>query len=302
MAEHIAYLDGEFIPESECKLHISDSAIRKGDSVFDVERTFNGKVFRLGEHMERLYRSLNYVRIDPGLDLEQMEELALEVIKRNEPLREDGSDYWVTQIISRGRTPRAATEGAKPTVCVLVEPITFYRYARFYKTGVHAVFPRTRSYSPQSLDPKVKHYSRMNFALAELEAADVDPEAYPVLLDLNGNISENTAGNFFMVSKGVLQTPGTRESLQGITRMVLMELADQLGIPTIEEDLQPYDAYNADEAFLATTSYCILPVGRIDNRPIGQEIPGPITKRLLAAWSDMVGLDIVDQALRFSHE
>ena len=162
------------------------------------------------------------------------------------------------------------------------------------------VFPRIRSYSSQSLDPKIKHHSRMNFDLADLEATDVDPDAHAVLLDLDGNIAESTTANFFIVTNGVLRTPGDSVALQGITRTAVFELAKQLEIPAVEEALQPYDAYTADEAFLVNTAYCVLPVGRIDNRSIGRGVPGPITRSLLAAWSEMVGLDITDQALQYA--
>ena len=205
----------------------------------------------------------------------------------------------MTQIVTRGMGVKV-TDVVSPSICIRVAPIDFTEYARFYNTGAHVVFARTRSYPPQSLDPKVKHYSRMNFTLAELEAADVDPEAFPVLLDLEGNISENIGGNFFIVTKGVLRTPGDRDILKGISRMTVGDLASQLGIPMVEGDIQPYDAYTADEAFLTTTSYCVLPVGRIDNRPIGEGAPGPVTKSLWAAWSEKVGVDIVDQALRYA--
>ena len=297
MAEYIAYLNGEFIPESEAKFHVADRGVQRGDLVFDATRTFNGKIFRLREHMERLYRSLKYARIDPGLTMEGMEQLTTEVLARNEPLREPGVDHVVTLIVTRGHGVKV-TDPVPPTICIKVHPIGFSGYARFYRTGAHVVFPRTRSYPTQSLDPKVKHYSRMNFTLAELEAMDIDPDAYPVLLDMRGNLSENGSGNFFIVTKGVLRTPGDHDILQGISRMTVLDLAEQLGIPAVEEDLQPYDAYTADEAFLTTSSYCVLPVGRIDNRPLDGEVPGPIVKRLWAAWSELVGLDIVDQALR----
>ena len=100
---------------------------------------------------------------------------------------------------------------------------------------------------------------------------------------------------FFIVTNGVLRTPDDRSTLQGVSRAVLLELSEQLGIPTAQENLQPYDVYTAEEAFLCSTPYCLLPVGRVDKRTIGEEAPGPITKQLLAAWSEMVGLDIVDQ-------
>ena len=297
MAEQVAFFNGEYVPDVECKIHVTDRGLRTGDAVFDVERTFDGKIFRLREHLERLYRSMKYVRVDPGMTIDEMEDITNEVVQRNEPLRGEAGDYWVHQVITRGRGFKS-TDHVPPTICIRVEPIHFDRYVHFYKTGAHVVFPRTRAYPADALDPKVKHYSRMNFNLAELEARDVDPHAYPVLLDMDGNVSESSAANFFMVSKGVLRTPGDAASLQGITRNTVLELAHQLGIPTVEEDLQPYDAYNADEAFLTTTSYCILPVGRIDNRPLTEQVPGPVTRSLWAAWSEMVGLDIVDQATR----
>ena len=299
MAGYIAYFNGEFIPDSECKLHLGDRGIQKGDLVFDAQRTFNGDIFRLREHLERLYRSLTYLRLDPGLTIDEMEELTLEVVRRNEPLREPGSDYSVRQVVTRGRGVRV-TDQVPPTVCIYVAPYDFTQYARFYKTGAHVVFPRTRSYPTVCVDPKIKHFSRLNFAMAELEVADIDPDAYPVLLDLEGNITESVGANFFIVTKGVLQTPGDRDILQGISRMTVLEMAEQLGIPVEERNLQPYHAYNADEAFLTTTGYCVLPVGRIDNRPIGREVPGAVTKRLWAVWSEMVGIDIVDQALSFA--
>ena len=296
MPEYVAYFNGQFVPDSACKVHVSDRGFRAGDVVYDMERTFDGKIYRLREHLDRLYRSLKYVRIDPGLTLKDLEALTLQVLERNEPLRQPGSDFLVSQFVSRGSGARA-TDKATPTVGIRVQPINFSQYARFYRTGAHVVFPRTRSYSSQSLDPKVKHFSRLNFALAELEAAEIDPDAYPVLLDLEGNIAESIAANFFIVTNGAVRTPNPGNILQGISRTTVLELASQLGIPAAGQDLQPYDAYTADEAFLATTYFCILPVSRIDNRCVGSEAPGPITKRLLAAWSQLVGLDIVEQAL-----
>ncbi len=296
MIERISYLNGQFIPDSECKVHVTDRGFRAGDVVYDMERTFDGKIYRLREHLERLYRSLKYVRIDPGLTIDRFEAMTLELLERNEPLRGQGNDYLVNQFVSRGNGGRA-NDPVPPTVGIRVQPINFAGYARFYRTGAHVVIPRTRSYSAQSLDPKVKHYSRLNFALAELEATDVDPDAYPLLLDLEGNLSENISANFFIVTGGLIRTPGESNILQGVSRTTVFELARKLGIPATGANLQPYDAYTADEAFLATTFYCILPVGRVDNRPLGEKAPGPITRKLLQAWSELVGLDIEAQAL-----
>ena len=300
MSEHIAYMNGEYVPVSECKVHVFDSGFRLGDAVYDVERTFDGKIFRLRDHLERLFRSLKFIRLDPGLTMEQFEEISNEVVARNEPMRKEVADYRVLQMVSRGGGYDLQGDSS-PTVCVTVAPISFENWAREYESpGGHVVFPKTRTFSTMSLDPKVKHYSRLNFVLAEMEAQDVDPSAHPVLLDEKGNIAEGTTNTLFLVTKGVLNTPGDSGTLQGITEDVVLELARRLQIPTSEEEVQPYDAYTADEAFLASTSLCILPIGRFDNRPTNLPAPGPITKQLMAAFSEMVDMDFVSQALEFT--
>jgi branched-chain amino acid aminotransferase len=177
-------------------------------------------------------------------------------------------------------------------------PIDFTRLAGQYRTGVQVVVPSTRQLPPECIDPKIKHRSRMHFALASREAARVDPHALPVLLDLQGNLTEGGGANFFIVSGGVVRTPGSRSVLRGVSRDTVFELCDRLGIPWREEDLQPYDALIADEAFFSSTPYCLLPVTRFNGQPVGAGEPGPIAGRLLAAWSEIVGLDIVGQAER----
>ena len=295
MADFIAYFNGEYRPYRECKLSMNDRGFRSGDAVFDVGRTFNGKVFDLRGHLERLYRSLNYVRIDPGLSIDEMEEISLEVVRRNEHLRGEGGDFTLRQVVTRG-PGISVLDRVQPTVCVNVDHINFQQFAHLYDQGCHVVFTRTRSYHPDALDPKIKHQSRMNFVLAELEVADVDPKAWPVLLDHEGNISEGTGFNFWVVTNGVLRTAGDRSILQGISRRAIMDLATQLGMSVVEENLQPYDAYTADEAFICSTSFCLLPVSRLDNRPLRGEVPGRTVKRLLAAWGERVGVDIIDQS------
>ena len=295
--DYMIWLNGEYVPRGEAKISMQDRGFRSADVVFDTSRTFNGKVFRLRDHLKRFYRSLTYVRIDPGMTIDEMERLTQEVVDRNEPIREAGDDYMITQIVTRGVAYPGSSE-MKPTVSIWIDPMGFERVASLYDAGAHVVIPKTRSYTSEQVDPKVKHYNRLNFSMAQLEAQDVDPEAFPVLLDTDGNISESIGSNFMIITDGVLRTPGDQNILQGISRMTLMELAEQLGIPTSEETLQPYDVYTADEAFLCTTPWCLLPVGRVDNRQVGEEVPGPLTKQLLAAWSEMVGLDIVDQAVQ----
>jgi branched-chain amino acid aminotransferase len=162
------------------------------------------------------------------------------------------------------------------------------------------VIVRRRSYPPDALDPKVKNLSRMNFNLAELEAADVDPHGWPILTDSRGNLTEGIGYNLFLVGDGVIRTPGDRSVLQGVSRAMVIDLAKTLDIPLAEEDLQPYDLYTADEAFFSSTSPCVLPVTRVDHRRIGDGVPGPVVRRLLTAWGHAVGVDIVEQALQFA--
>lgn len=301
MAELVAYHNGEWVPQSQVMIHPYDRGFTMGDVVFDVERTFDGKIFRLKEHIARLYDSLAYYRIDPGLSPEEMFAISEEIVVRNESLRPAGDDFTVRQVVTRGR-PSSATQGSPvdsltPTVIVSADTINMGAYARFYESGVPVVFPSVRSYSAASMDPKAKHYSRGNFVMAQIQAADVDPEAQVVLLDHDGNISENVGANFFVVNDGVIRTPKDTSILRGISRMTVFDLAEQLGIPIVQDVLQPYDAYTADEAFLTNTFFQLLPVSTVDKRHVRDEVPGPISKQLLAAWSELVGVDIVGQAL-----
>ena len=295
MADYVAYFDGQWLPFSEVKIDPMDRGFLVGDCVFDVARTFNGKSFRMKGHLDRLYRSLKFVRIDPGLSPEEMEHISEEVISRNEHLRADVGDYQIWQFVTRGRG-RWAHKAGPAVVGVCTRQIGFSRFAHLYSTGAHGVIVHTHSFSSDALDPKVKHFSRMNFNLAELEAGDVDPEGWPILTDGRGNITEGVGYNVFIVTGGVIRTAGDRGILQGVSRAMVFDLARKLGIPIVEEDLQPYDVYTADEAFFTSTSPCVLPVTRVDRRPIGAGTPGPVARRLLATWSEIVGVDIVAQA------
>ena len=301
MAEYTAYFKGEWMPFSQVKIDPMDRGFTVGDVVFDVARTFNGKSFRMEDHIQRLYRSLKFVRIDPGLSAKEMLDISEEVVQRNDHLRAEVGDFTITQFVTRGPGSSSRSAGP-PAVCVKVAPIGFGRFADLFKDGAHGVITRTRSYPVESLDPKVKNYSRMNFNLADLEAADVDPEAWPILTDADGSLTEGTGYKDFLVTDGVIRTPGDRNILQGVSRGMVFDLARQLNIPLVEEDLQPYDLYTADEAFFSGTSTCVLPVSKVDQREIGDGRPGPIVQQLLSAWSETVGMDIVDQALQFNRE
>ena len=294
--DYIAYFNGEWMPLREVRIDPLDSGFTVGDVVFDLGRTFNGKSFRMKEHVDRLWRSLKFVRIDPGMSADDMIELSEEALRRNEHLRGESEDLTVRQFVTRGREGRPRRPGP-PTVGVIVQHVQFSGFAHFYETGAHGIIVRTRSHHAQTIDPKLKHYSRLNFNLADLEAGDIDPDGYPILMDMDGYLTEGTGYNLCMVTDGVIRTPTDKAILQGVSRGMVLELADQLGIEAVEEDLQPYDLYTADEAFITGTSPCVLPVTKADHRQIGDGRPGPVVRQLLAAWSETVGVDIVGQAL-----
>ena len=298
MADYTAYFNGEWTPFSQVRIDPMDRGFLVGDVIFDVARTFNGKSFRMDQHIDRLYRSLKYVRLDPGLSPREMHDISEEVITRNREHLAEAGDFTITQFITRG-PGQWSRDAGPPAVCVKAAPVAFRRYAGLFRDGAHGVITRTRSYPVDALDPKVKHYSRMNFNIADMEAADVDPEGWPILTDSDGNLTEGTGYNVFLVTDGVIRTPGDKNILQGISRGMVFDLANQLEIPLVEEDLQPYDMYTADEAFFSSTSPCVLPVTVVDKREVGDGRPGPIVQQLLAAWSESVGMDIVDQFERF---
>lgn len=298
-SELIAYIDGAFVPESMATISIYDRGFLFGDLVTESTRTFRLRPFKLHEHLERLADSLKATQIVCNLGLAELEEVTLDLLERNRDRFGPEDEAWIVHNISRG----IASFGRRPgyqyrpsTIVVHCFPIDFASLVPQYREGVHVVVPSTRQLPPQCLDPKIKHRSRMHMTLAALEAERVDPAALPVLLDLEGNLTESIGANFFIVAQGLVRTPGTHGVLRGISRATVLDLCAQLGIPAREEQIQPYDALIASEAFLTSTPYCILPVTRFNGQLIGDGRPGPITEQLLRAWSEMVGVDIAGQA------
>jgi branched-chain amino acid aminotransferase len=293
------YISGRMMPETDAKISIFDSAIMLADTVTESTRTFRHKPFKLEQHIERLYQSLKLTRIDPRMTPEQMLRTTLDVFEANLDNYPEHEDCWIVHNISRG----LSVAGADPTVQIGAATVMIFTqfmdlkpWARFYTEGCHGVTPVSRMVPSQSLDPRIKNRSRLAYTLAEMEAKQVDPAAQSVILDLDGHVAENKGGNIFCISKGVLKTPSTVNCLAGVSRATALELAQKLGIPTQETVLQPYDLATADEMFFTSTPYCIMPSTKFNNLPVGDGKVGPITRRLLEAWSDLVGMDIVGQA------
>lgn len=298
--EMIAYLYGEFVPESEAKLPVYDAGIVLGATVTEMIRTFDHKPFKLEEHVARIYRSMKYARFESELTQKEMIDVTLKVIENNAALLPGGKELGVIQFVTAGKFSiyaGSAGSGEKmtPTVCVHSFPMPLFLWAKGMKAGLHAVTPSNRHVPPQCIDPKMKYRSRLHFWLAEQEAKLVDPNAATLLLDLDGNVTEFSGGNILIVKDGTIISPTTRNILPGISRQTVIELAAELNIPFIEKDFQVYDVCNADEAFESTTPFCLMPVTRINNIPIADGKPGPIFARLLDAWSEKVGMDIAAQ-------
>ncbi len=298
-ASHLVYINGEFVPSHEAKISIFDAAVMLGDMVTESTRTFAHVPFKLEQHIDRLYKSLKVTRINPGMTAAEMFDLSLRVLATNIPKVDPNMDLWLVHNISRG----VSISGADPTkqrsaatIIIHTAPLILVDWARFYTEGCHAVTPFSRAVPPEALDARIKNRSRMAYTLAEIEVKLVDPQAQGILLDIHGNVAENKGGNFFIYSEGVLKTPHARSALAGISRATILELAAKLEIPLQVTDFQPYDIYTADEAFFTSTPYCIMPATKFNGLPVGDGQVGPVTKRLLAAWSELAGMDIVAQA------
>jgi branched-chain amino acid aminotransferase len=299
--QRVAYFNGEIVPEREVRVPFRDRGFKYGDAVFDTTRTFGHRVFKLQEHLERLYRSLRYLRIDPGLALDELRAITEEVVRRNLALLEPDEDYWVTQRVTRGLDPadRAVFGQQGPTVIVECLPLPLRERAALYRDGIRVVVPSVRRAAPDVLSPRTKTNNYLNVVVGDLEAKARDPEAWAILLDANGNLAEGIGSNIFLVSGGALATPRAQHVLPGVSRETVLELARQAGVPVHERDLDLFDAYNADEAFLTSTSLCICPVRSINGVEVGGgRVPGPVTRRLTEAYCRLVDFDFVAQYLK----
>ena len=299
--ERVAYYNGRILPESEVLLPFRDRGFIFGDAVFDTARTFRHKPFRLKEHVDRLFRSLKYLQIDPGLSPAETVTVSEEVLARNLHLIDNEDDYWLTQRVSRGSLAldRNTESAGGPTVIVECQPLPLKARARLYRDGIEVVVPPTRRTPPDSFSPRAKSHNYLNMIVADHEARALNPKAWAVLLDQAGNLAEGMGSNIFLVREGRLLTPRERFVLPGISRATVIELAETLGLAVAEQDIDLYDAYTAEEAFLTSTSLCLCPVRSINGALISSgKVPGPVTQRLIDAYVKLVDCDFVAQYLR----
>ena len=307
MTEPLVYLNGRLVPASQAHLAIYDAGVVLGATVTEMTRTFRHEPFRLEDHLARLFRALKYVRLDIGLSLDELAARSHELLAHNLKTIDSRDDLGLIHFVTAGEyaTYAGSAGGAArttPTVCMHTFPLPWELWAQRVRQGIHLVTPSIRHVPPQCFDPKMKYRSRMHYFLADQEARLVDPEASALLLDLDGNLTETSGANFLLVDRGAIVSPTLRNILPGISRATVIELAAELGIPFVERDLQVYSAINADEAFVTSTPYCLLPVIKVNGIAIGGGQPGPVFRALQSAWSKRVGVEIekqiVDGAVR----
>jgi branched-chain amino acid aminotransferase len=297
--ERVVYLNGSFVAESTASVSVLDRAVMSGDGVYDVARTFGHRPNKLLAHCRRLVQSARYTRISVGLSPEELEKVCLELFDRNRHLLGANDDYITWIVVTRGLDPptRNPLDAGKPTVIVRNVPPSQRRFARFYLTGVHLVTSSTRRTPPQCLDPRAKITNKMNHTQAEFEAKAFDPDAFPLMLDIDGNVAESSMANVFFVRNGRVFTPRDKNILLGIMRENVIENAAAANVEVTEGDFTQYDFDLADEIFLTTTSFSILPVSRFNGRELAAGVPGPVTSRLMMAWKRAIKMDFVEQAL-----
>lgn len=290
------FLNGNWIPSAELHIAVDDVGFLLGATVTERLRTFRGQVFRLEEHVRRLRRSLEIVDLDAESIAAQVAAAVPEFVARNRSLAASDDDWSVVAFA----TPGIAGSG-RPTVCVHGYPLPFQQWAAKYEAGVPVVVSDVRQVPGDCWPPELKCRSRMHFYLADRAAAARQPGARALLLDEDGYVAEATTANVLVYRAGEELVSPTREHiLAGVSLGVVEELAPQLGIRFVMRPLTVDEFRTADEAMLASTSVCLLPVIQCDGNPIGDGRPGPIFRQLLAAWSKLVGVNVAEQARKFA--
>ncbi len=304
----LVYLNGTFVPEKDAKISIFDSALMFGDMVFEMTRSFNKKQFKLREHLERLYAGLHILRIPINLTIEEMEEACYKTIEVNEPFFNENDEHRLMINVSRGPLGIYAPifdNKMEPTVVIADFPLkwTVASMGVLFEKGINAVIPSQRAIPGTLLDPKIKNRSRVHYQMANIEVSNYKGENnWALLLDPDGYVAEGTGDNFFIVKNGTIITPEGRNILRGISRAYIFEIAKELNIPCVEKNIEPYDVYTADEAFMTGTPFSLLPVVSLNSELIRDGKRGKVTDMLIKKWSDNVGLDIEKQIIDYSKE
>jgi len=304
----VVYHNGIYVDEKDAKVSIFDSALMFGDMVFEMTRSFNKEQFRLREHLERLYKGLKILQIPIKQSIEELEEICLETIKRNESVFTSTDEHRLLINVSRGPLGIYSAifdNKLEPTVIVADFPLkwTVAGMDELIDEGINAVVTSQRAIPAHLLEPKIKNRSRIHYQMANIEASNwKGKNNWALLLDTDGFIAEGTGDNIFFVKNGVVYTPEPRNILVGISRDYIFELCEQIGISCVEKNLDSYDAYTSDESFMTATPFCLLPVTHFNGSKVGNGKTGLITQQLHDQWSKNVGVNIFQQIRDYSIE
>jgi branched-chain amino acid aminotransferase len=278
------WINGKLVDKSEAKVSVYDHGLLYGDGVFEGIRIYSGKVFKLREHIDRLYDSARAIWLEIPISREQMIEATLLTVKANE--KQDG---YIRLVVTRGAgglglDPRKCSD---PQIIIIVDDISLYP-AKLYEDGMEIVTASTIRNHPAALNARIKSLNYLNNILAKIEAIQANClEA--IMLNANGEVAECTGDNLFVVKQGILKTPPSHAGiLEGITRNAVLELAQAAKIPAEQTTLTRHDVYAADECFLTGTAAEVIPVVKVDGRPIGSGRPGPITRQLRERFQQYV--------------
>lgn len=295
MADRQAYFNGEWIDDRALAIPVGDPGFALGVTITERLRTFGGRIWRQTEHVRRLHRSAEIVGIDPAVASE-LDAAITEFMRRHEPLRAaakaDGvEDDWTIVVFA---TPGVDGE---PTRCVHGYPLEFRHWAHQYDAGV-SLWTSSHRQTPENCWPaELKCRSRMHYYLADQEAQRREPGARALLLDQDGYVGEASTANVVIYNEGEgIVSPRMAKVLPGVSVAVLRKLAESEGVPFVERDITIEEFRAADEAWLSSTSICLLPIVRCDGEAIGAGKPGPVYGRMLGAWDRAVGLDVAEQA------
>lgn len=287
MAEPIIYVNGEFVPQSEARISVLDHAVLYGDGVFETVVAWDGRIFKLGPHIDRFWRSLAAVGIVSPLDRRQLQDIVIETVRRN-GLRE----AYIKWIMTRGSNgkPLMDPTGCVPNLIILVQPYVNRAASDVLQKGLRAKTTAIRRPSGDVLDPQIKSLNYLNLVMAKLEAKAAGAHE-AIMLDGRGRICEAPGYNVFVVrDDGVLRTP-IHDILNGITRQTVFELAIEAGMRVEEAGLELYDAYTSRELFLTSTAGGLIPIVELDGRRLGKGVPGPVWQRLSADYQRLIASD-----------
>lgn len=275
----IIYLDGAYLPKEEAKVSVFDHGLLYGDGVFEGIRAYNGRVFRLDEHLDRLYDSAKTIDLVVPIAKAEMADAIREVLRRN-GLR----DAYIRPIVTRGVGDLGLDPQKCPTPTVIIIAVEWgAMYGDLYEKGLTGVTVSIRRNPAEALPPNVKSLNYLNNILAKIEAnCKGGDEA--IFFDTNGYLSEGSGDNIFVVKNGEIITPPTLNNLRGVTRLVALECAADLGITVVERNMGYFDLYTADEVFVTGTAAEVGPIVTIDGRTIGNGRPGPVTRQLMSAF------------------